>query len=158
MKTDAPIKHGSFSLKRLQALPLVLSLFLASATGVANAQGTGDPGAASPTRAQVKMERDEFMKTHHWDAGMDNWVLKPEYEAPMGIKARTEVRAERDEFMRNNRWDGGTQSWVPLKGKPRDISKMTREQVRTETRQFVRTHRWDEATQGWVEQAPRKRK
>ena len=157
MKTDAHIQNGNFSMKRLQALPLVLGLLLVSTAGVVNAQ-SGGTAAAPVTRAQVKMERDEFMKSHRWDAVAENWVIKPEFEAPAGMKGRTEVKAERDEFLRNNRWDELAGTWVPLKGKPRDLSTMSREQVRSETKQFVRTHRWDELGQGWVEQAPSKKK
>jgi hypothetical protein len=157
MKTDARNKNGSFSMKRLQALPLVLGLLLAGTAGVVSAQGAGGQTAASPTRAQVKMEREEFLKTHRWDAGAENWVMKPEFEAPGDLKSRAEVKAAREEFLRNTRWDPATTAWVPL-AKPRDLSTMTREQVRAETQQFARTHHWDEVTQNWVEQAPSKKK
>lgn len=158
MKTSAHIKNGTVTMKRLQALPLLLGLFFASAAGVVNAQSAGDKGGASPTRVQIKMERDEFLKTHQWDAAAENWTLKSGSEAPAGMKGRAEIKAERDEFLRNNRWDGGTQTWVSLKGQPRDLGTMTREQVRAETREFVRTHRWDEANGTWVEHAAGKKR
>lgn len=50
------------------------------------------------TRAQVKMERADFIKSHKWDADNETWVLKPEYEPPGQMKGRAEVRKERDEF------------------------------------------------------------
>jgi hypothetical protein len=149
MKTDNSKENGSFSMKRRQASLVLLGLFSAATAGVVNAQGA--------TRAQVKMERDEFLKTHHYDAFADNWVLKPEFEAPANVKSRAEVKAERDEFFKNNRYDPTTERWVAL-DKPRDTSKLTREQVRAETKEFVRTHRWDGEAQKWVEQAPPKKK
>jgi hypothetical protein len=100
------------------------------------------------TRAQVKMEREDFIKSHKWDADNETWVLKPEYEPPGQMKGRAEVRKERDEFLKANRWDAGTESWVPLV-KPREISQLSRAQVRKETREFLRTHEWDTATESW---------
>jgi len=148
------MKSGEFT--RLHVMALLVGLFVASATGVASA---ADKAAdTSVTRSQVKMERDEFLKTHEYDPDMDNWVLKPGFEAPAGMKPRAEVKAERNEFLRNNRWDETTSSWVSLKGKPRDMSTMSRDQVRNETRQFNRTHRYDEVNSVWVEQPSRKKK
>jgi hypothetical protein len=144
--------------KRLQVLPLVVGLCLAVPGAWVNAQGTGDKAGAPASRAQVKMERDEFLKTHRWDEVNSNWVLKSGVEPPSGVKPRAEVRAERDEFLRNERWDTVNNVWVPLKAAPRETSKLTRAQVRAETRQFMRTHRWDEESQTWVEKAPRKAK
>jgi hypothetical protein len=100
------------------------------------------------TRAQVKMEREEFIKSHTWDADKETWVLKPEYEPPGQMKGRAEVLKERDEFLKANRWDANTESWVPLV-KPREISQLSRSQVRKETREFLRTHEWDTATESW---------
>lgn len=158
MKTSAHIKNGTVTMKRLQVLPLLLGLLFASTAGVVNAQSAGAQAEASPTRAQVKMERDEFIKTHQWDAAAENWILKSGVEPPVGVKSRAEIRAERDEILRNNRWDAATDSWVPLKEQPRDMGKMTREQLRVETAHFVRTHDWDGATQAWVEKARAKKK
>jgi hypothetical protein len=158
MKADAYTTLGKASMKRLQLVPLVLGLFLTSATGVIYAQGTGDQMGASKSRAEVKMDRDEFLKTHRWDSLEDNWVMMSEYEAPAGVKSRAEITAARDEFMRNNRWDETRSAWVSLKGKPRDLSTMTREQVRAETKNFVRTHQWDEVTGTWAEKMPNKMK
>lgn len=152
MKTNAQIKNRSFTMKRMQVLPLFIGLFFAAA-GMVNAQTAGDNAVASPTRGQVKMERDEFLKTHQYDVSTENWVLKPGFEAPTGLKSRAEIRAARDEFLQNNRYDSATEAWVPLKAEPRKLSTMSREQLRQETRHFVRTHRWDEFTQTWVEQA-----
>ena len=155
----APVQQKKARLlaPRLQVTSVVLGLFFAFTGGMAQAQGTSDTATAAPlTRDQVKMERDEFLRTHQWDAVSENWVLKKGMEAPAGVKARAEVKAERDTFMRNNRWNPVTSDWEPLTKGPRDMGKMSREQVRNETRQFVRTHQWDEVKGAWVEVAPRK--
>lgn len=138
----------------LMAVLLAASMGLASAPVQAQAAKAG----SSLTRAQVKMERDEFLKSHRWDEYSENWVLKSGVEPPTGVKTRAEVKAERDVFLRNNRWDEATSAWVPLKDAPRDISTLTRAQVRAETRAFMRTHRWDESSDTWVEKPQRRRK
>jgi len=140
-------------MNRLQILCAVLAL---SGTSCVVAQAADAASPAPLTRAQVRMERAEFVKTHRWDTATENWVLKPGFEAPAGMKSRAQVKAERDEVLRNNRWDERTSSWVPLKGKPRELSSLTREQVRAETIQFMRSHRWDEETETWVPKSPGK--
>jgi len=145
-------------MKIMRVAPLMAVLLLAANASWVNAQPVAAETAAPLTRAQVKMERDEFLKSHTWDAGTDNWVLKPGYESPVGMKSRAEIKAERDEIMRNNRWDEASDSWIPLKSKPRDLGKMPREQMRIETRAFVRTHTWNEGTQSWLDNRPAKKK
>ena len=143
-------------MKRMQIASLVLGLLLGATGGVVNAQSVGAQAEASNTREQVKMDRDEFLKTHRWEG--DNWVLKPGFEAPAGMKSRAEMKAERNEFLRNNRWEQATSSWVPLNAQPRDISTLTRAQMRAETAEFQRTYKWDEVTQTWVQKSPSKKK
>lgn len=158
MKTAEHMQYGigSSMAKRLRIIPLVLlGLCLASTAGVVNAQSASGTASASVTREQVKMERDEFLKTHRYDTDYDTWVMKPGSEPPAGMKSRDEVKGARNEFLRNNRWDEPTSAWVSLKGAPREMSSLSREQVRSETRNFNRTHRWDDATSTWVEEAPR---
>lgn len=145
-------------MKRLQAIPLLLGLLFASTAGVVSAQSAGGMTSASPTREQIKMERDEFIKTHRWDEVSSNWVLNSGYEPPVGMKSRAEVEAERDEFLRNNKYDMRVNDWVPLKTQPRDLSTMSRAEVRSETRHFTRTHRWDDTASAWVEVPPMKKK
>ena len=137
------------AVRAVRAATLLLGLALAAPYGVALAQGSGDAAATPLSREQVKRDRDEFIKTHRWDAGTETWVLKPGVEAPAGMKTRAQIRSERDEFLRNNRYDSATETWVPIKAEKRTASK-TREQVRQETRQFMRTHEWDAATEAWV--------
>ena len=149
MNNDASISRRRLGLKRWPAWSLWLGLVLAT-SNLALAQTAPAP----LTREQVKMERDEFLKSHRYDNLADNWVMKPEFEAPAGVKTRDQVRAERNEFLRNNRYDETTSSWVPLKGEVASASTKSRQQVREETRQFMRTHRWNEAKEVWEEYKP----
>lgn len=137
----------------MQQKPLVLLLsaaILALAGHPSQAQQTPSASTTSGlTRAQVKMERDEFIKSHRWDETSETWVLKQGFEPPAPMKGRAEVLKERDEFLKSNRFDATTGSWIPL-AQPRVISQLSREQVRKETREFVRTHEWDEAAEAWI--------
>ena len=130
-------------------IPLLLGLVLGCTAPVANAQSADNATGTSLTRAQVVMERNEFMRTHKYDSNHETWVLKPGFEPPDSMKTRAQVRAERDEFMKNNRYDTTSERWLPLKGEPK--SALTREQVKAETAAFVRTHVWDSTTESWVE-------
>jgi hypothetical protein len=158
--TAVQVRNGNFTMKRLQVIPLLLGLFFAFTAGVVNAQTVGGDVAAPLTREQVKKERDDFFKTHKYDAATENWVLRPGFEPPSGTKSRDEVKAELDEFLKTHKYDQPTETWVPVKGTPRDVSKMTRAQVRAETKQFYRTHDWDEVSSTWVEKkaSPRTKK
>lgn len=132
-------------------LTLLLSASLLALAGhhtqAQTAAATATP--APTTRAQVKMERDDFIKSHQWDEAGHTWVLKPGFEPPAPMKGRAEVLKERDEFLRNNRWDTASGSWIPL-AQPRVMSQLSREQVKRETREFLRTHEWDEAAEMWT--------
>ena len=153
MNTPAFRPSKAFPLKRLLAVPLLLGMALATSPLV-NAQTTAATPQAPLTREQVKMERDEFIKTHRYDVETDNWVLKPGFEAPAGVKNREQVKAERDEFLRNNRYDNESSAWVPRKPSKGAVSTLSRAQVREETRQFMRTHQWDSFNQAWQEVKP----
>jgi hypothetical protein len=153
------INHdGGINMKHLRMLPTLLALAITAAGGSVYAQAAAGGAAAPLTRAQVKMETAEFLKTHRWDETNENWVLKSGVEAPAGVKTRAEIKAETNQFLSNNRWDENSSSWVSLKDKPRDLGTMTRAQVRADTRQFVRTHTFDEATQTWVDRPQPKKK
>jgi hypothetical protein len=134
-------------MKSLKFPLILLSLIFGFANGIVNAQNASDKSGL--TRAQVKMEREEFVKSHEYDALTESWVLKPGFEAPGSMKTREQIKAERAEFFKNNRYDPVAEKWVSLKGAPK--SALTREQVRAETTAFVRTHVWDSATESWVE-------
>jgi hypothetical protein len=155
MKTSGQLQLGA--LKSVRVLPLFLALLFGATTGLVSAQTTAAT-AAPQSRAQVKMERDEFIRTHHYDTESENWVLRVGIEPPMGVKTRVEIKGERDTFMRNNRFDTVSQAWIPLKATPRDLNAMTREQVRAETLAFVRTHTWNVESESWDDKVVSKKK
>jgi hypothetical protein len=132
-------------------LALMLSATILALAGhhVQAQQAAATATPAPLTRAQVKMDRDEFIKSHRWDENSETWVLKQGFEPPAPMKGRAEVLKERNEFLKNNRWDATTGNWIPLV-QPRVISQLSREQVRKETREFIRTHEWDEAAEAWT--------
>ena len=141
-------------MKKVPALPIALSLLIGSvAFNTHAATAAAGAPAAPPTRNQVRMERDEFLRTHQWNETSDVWTLKSGVLPPAGVKSRTGVKAARDEFLRNNKWDESAGGWRPLKAAPRDIGGMSREQVRAKARSVMRTHTWDEATEAWVARA-----
>jgi hypothetical protein len=82
-------------MKRGQVLTVLFSLLFAVAGGAVNAQTAGDNVAAPLSRAQVKKERDDFYKSHQYDAATENWVLRPGFEPPTRAMSRDEVKAER---------------------------------------------------------------
>jgi len=131
------------------ALTLSTGLFAHPANPAAGVTLTG-----SPTRQQVKMERDEFLKTHRWDEASEEWMLKSGVEPPVGVKSRAEVKAERDSFLRTHRWEEPSGTWKTIGGEPRNLSGLSREQVKQDTARFLGTHRWDEQSESWVERAP----
>lgn len=141
--------------KTFKTLPLfasmaMLALALTAAPAWSQTPSSAVPGSANGplTRAQVKMDRDEFLRTHHWDALTDVWSLNSGVEPPTGVMSRADVKAARDTYLSTHRWSE-TQGWLPLKSGSRNMSSLTRAQVQAETRQFMRTHRWDEATEEW---------
>jgi hypothetical protein len=142
---------GMLIMKTPCVAALVLGIHLLSNPNALNAQTAAGVAPAVTTRAQVKMERDEWFKTHHWDDPTDQWILNRDVEPPVGVKSRSEVKAQRDTFLKNNRWDDSRSGWVPIKGTPRSLSAMTRKQVRDDTRRFARTHHFDEQAGVWVD-------
>jgi hypothetical protein len=157
MNNDASIRPKALGLKHGQVLSVLVGILLAT-SNLAQAQTAAVATQGAMSREQVKMERDEFLKTHRYDSVTDNWVLKQEFEAPVGVKSRDQVKAERTEFLRNNHFDDNTSTWVPVKGSAVPASTLTRQQVRDETRQFMRTHQWDAVEQAWKEYKPAAKK
>lgn len=137
---------------------LLLLLALGPTAGSALAQSADPSAAASPSRAQVRMETKEFLKTHRWDEPSDTWLLKSGVEPPTGVVPRAVVKAQRDEFLRLNRWDEPSNTWIVRKPAAPTISALTRAQVRMETKAFIRTHRWDEDTEAWVAMPPARKR
>jgi hypothetical protein len=144
-------------MKRFKLVPMVIAVALGATSALVSAQTAATADATSAPRARIKMERDEFLKTHRWDAGLGEWMLKPGFDAPVGVKSRTEVIAERDAFLKSNRWNADNETWIPVQGAARNLSTMSREDVRKETQAFVRTHHWDELADKWVPSTPKKK-
>ncbi len=157
MKTATSVVHSQFLTKRTYLLSALTAGVLAI-SGLAQAQTTVAKSETTLTRGQVKIERDEFLKTHRYDSATENWVLKSGIEPPPGIKSRAEIKAQRDEFLRNNRYDTATEAWVPVKGDATKTSTKSRRDVKEETLHFVRTHHWDDVTETWVENPLRGKK
>ena len=140
-------------MKRLSAAALSATLSLILAPAATPVWAESNAAEAPKTRAQVRIERDEFMRTHTWDPVVDNWVLKHEFEAPEGHMTRSEVVAERNRFLKANRWDPVEEKWVPLRAQPRELSAMSRDEMKRETIEFMRTHEWDNQFSTWRERA-----
>ena len=157
MKIAARPASGRLLAKRSYLLSALVAGVLAT-SGLAQAQTTAAKPETGLTRDQAKMERDEFLKTHRYDTGTENWVLKSGVEPPTGIKSRAEIKAQREEFLRNNRYDNATETWVPAKTDASKPSTKSRREVKEETLRFVRTHHWDEVSETWVENPPRGKK
>jgi hypothetical protein len=133
---------------KIVQIPLLLGLIFGLNAQLVYAQPAGETATQGLTREQVKMERDEFIRTHRYDAARDNWVLKEEFEPPASMKTRAQVKAEREAFLKTHRYVSRTDTWVLIK--PTSKQGKTRAQVRAETRRFLRTHEWDAFKDVWV--------
>lgn len=142
-------------MRKIRWLGLTMATCTMLLAGAAQAQGT-DTSSGPRARADVRAERDIFLKTHTWDEIVGHWVLKSGEKPPEGVKSREEIRAERDKFLSTNRWNDVASQWEPIKSGPRDISKLSRAEMRKETQAFMRTHQWDEVQGAYAERAERK--
>ena len=140
-------------MNRSRAFHSLLAVCMAATDGMVAAQAP-----AGQARAQVKMERDEFLKTHRWDEATETWVLKAGVEPPQGVTSRAEIKAARDAFLRSNEWNEEKGAWVPMTGEPRDLGKMSRQQLSADTRRFLLTHSWDDESGSWVDKPPARKK
>ena len=139
------------------SLPLVASVGICAALagGAVNAQSPEELACAK-TRAEVRNECVQFMKTHTWNDGLGTYVLKQGAPVPEGVKTRAQIVAERNAFLASNRWNNAKSAWEPIPGKPRDVAseplecKLTRADVQNDCNAFMKTHRWDEATGTFV--------
>jgi hypothetical protein len=131
---------------------VAVTVFAALASSAWSPTATAAGIKQDEQRLQVKMERDEFLKTHRYDPVQGSWVLKSEVLPPRGVKTREEIKAERDAFLRAHKWDR-ERGWIPLQAE-RNLSTLTRAEVKAETAQFNRTHRWEEARDSFVFVAP----
>jgi hypothetical protein len=146
LPTTSLLNRGRF-INKLQTGATIAGLLLLGATHTSWAQV---PITTPATRSEVKMDRDEFLRTHTYDHLESRWMLKNEIDAPKSLKSRAEVKGMMNDFLRNNRYDNVTSSWISMGKTPRDMGQMTREQVRQETEYFVRTHNFDEINDKWV--------
>jgi hypothetical protein len=106
---------------------------------------------AQQTRAEVKAERDQFLKDHVWDPTDSMWVRKDgTHEEMKNPTTRAKIKAERDAYLAAHRWDEPSERFVDVGEHQRVVSKLTPEQVRAETAEFLRTHRWDPANDKFV--------
>jgi hypothetical protein len=136
-------------MKTSQVVAAVLCVCLAAVFTGSSAQ-TSD----TKTRAQVKADRDAFMKTHEWDEQTATWVAKPgtkDETAAASTQTRSEAKKDRDAFLSKNKYDDSCACYKPIGGAPRDVSTLTKEQRKAEIADFNRTHRYDDATATWVE-------
>jgi hypothetical protein len=91
-------------------LPMTLAFTLAAICAQVSAQDAAAKVDAPATRAQVKMEAADFMKSHRWEG--ENWVFKSNVEAPAGVKSRADVKADTVQFHRTHEIDDATQEGV----------------------------------------------
>ncbi len=130
-------------MKKSSAVSLLLTSLLISFAGAVHAQ--------TPSRDQIKMDRNTFLSMYNWSETASNWVLKSGMAPPQGVKTREEIVSMRDDFLSMHVWSETMSEFVPIKGgKPRDVSTMTREQFRMEAAMFNMTHRFDEANSKWI--------
>jgi hypothetical protein len=129
----------------------VYSAALTVISTTAYAQTVTSPGAAA-SRMEIRMERDEFLKTHRYDDSESEWLPTTPTNSNL---TRVEAKAARNQYLANHRWDEASDSFMPLGGTPRAMSSLTREEVKMETMQFTRTHAWDNQTSKWVMKSAR---
>ena len=135
----------------IKSLPLTAAMAAALMFG-ATAHAQTASATAPVTRAEVKMERADFLQTHRYDDERGVWTLRAGVEPPAGVKSRAEVKAARDAYLSNNKFTA-RHGWEPLKA-PRDMSKMTRAQVAAENKQYLATHTFDEEKGAYVMNDP----
>ncbi len=133
-------------MKDQRLLSTLIGMSLATTVGLVSAQTSATKTEES--RSQVKMDRDEFLKTHTYDAGRQEWMLKPGVQTPTGVTPRAEITAARDKFLSMHRWNAGSQDWVKLPG-PREMSKVSRSQVKMERDAFTKTMVFNNETGLW---------
>lgn len=138
------------------SLPIVATL-CAALVGSVSAQVPQTPEelACAKTRAEVRSDCVQFMKTHTWNEGLGNWVLKSGARPPEGVVSREQVRAERNAFLAAHTWNDGKSMWVPLPTK-RDVANeplacsQTRADVQKDCQAFLKTHRFDDGMGAYV--------
>jgi hypothetical protein len=133
---------------------LIFSAVLIAVSAATYAQTTSKP-AVTATRGDVRMERDEFLKTHKYDEINSDWTPNTPFSSDY---SRAEVRAARDKFLSTNRWDEANDDFTPMVETPRNMSTVSPAARKMETMQFIRTHMWDNASSAWVKKPMRAKK
>jgi hypothetical protein len=133
---------------------LIFSAVLIAVSATAYAQATSPPAAAA-TRSEMRMERDEFLKTHKYDEATSDWIPNTPFKSE---SSRADVKTARDRFLSTNRWDEANDDFTPMAETSRNWGSMSREDRKMETMQFVRTHMWDNASSKWVKKPMRAKK
>ena len=140
------------------SLPIAAVIGACLAFGVGSASAQDEAMVCAKTRAEVKADCTQFMKTHTWDEGKGEWIAKSGGKAaaktPEGVPTRAQIRAERNKFLASNRWDDGKSAWVPIAA-PRDVGgdlscDKTRSEVQADCKAFMKTHRFDEGKGAYV--------
>jgi hypothetical protein len=140
------------------SLPIAAALGACLAFGVGSATAQDEPLVCAKTRAEVKADCTQFMKTHTWSEGKGEWVAKSGGQAaaktPEGVPTKAQIRAERNKFLAANKWDEGKTMWVPV-ATPRDVGgdlacEKTRAEVQADCNAFMKTHRFDEGKGTYV--------
>ncbi len=133
---------------------LIFSAVLISISSTVCAQTTSKPSTPA-TRAEVRMERDEFLKTHKYDETNSDWTPNTPFKSEY---SRADVKVARDKFLSTHRWDEANDDFTPMVETRRNMSTVSPEVRKMETMQFVRTHMWDNASSAWVKKPMRTKK
>jgi len=138
-----------------RSLPFIVSLgaCIALTGGLASGQASEEL-ACEKTRAEVKAECVQFLKTHRWNEGLGTYVLREGTRPPEGVRTREEVIAERDAFLSTHRYNNAKSMWEPIPGKARVVSTTegcTRAEIAADCAAFMKTHKWNEGMSKYVE-------
>jgi hypothetical protein len=133
---------------------LIFGAAVLAISSTASAQAPSQPTAAA-ARGEVRLERDEFLKTHRYDEVNSDWIPHAQTKSDL---SRAEVKIARDKYLSTHRWDKAADAFTPITEAPRDMSTMSRDAVKMETLEFVRTHKWDSVTSAWVNVPARAKK
>jgi len=68
--------------------------------------------AGMKTRAEIKAERDEFLRNNRYDSATETWIPLKAQPRDMGTMTREQVREETRQFIRTHTWDDVKGVWV----------------------------------------------
>jgi hypothetical protein len=64
------------------------------------------------SRAEIRAERDEFLRNNRWDDPTSTWVSLKGAPRDVSKMTREQVRSETTHFLRTHEWNEVTQAWV----------------------------------------------